>query len=227
LDPTFNQEQILAYQSPAYIKGNILQYKGNSSFLTSKQRYAQIAKGKWTNRTTTWASQTDSVSIPNTTWLKRDNYSLIDLDPNLFIATSAEATFVPDETTCKQKIKTVVADLPFHPFNPSNNPVLPPPPPPNQTTNPTLPPSKTSPPVTVPIAPNGGILVCNQTVYPCSGKLIQERKTVTCTPTPDSDVPGPAILLCWNPGIQTYFPRSRRTYGISSNKFPTGYKFAG
>ena len=35
-------------------KGNILQYKKNSSNLTKNQRYSQIAKRKWTNRTTTW-----------------------------------------------------------------------------------------------------------------------------------------------------------------------------
>jgi hypothetical protein len=37
-------------------KGNILQYKKNSSNLTQQQKYSQIAKGKWVNRTTTWAS---------------------------------------------------------------------------------------------------------------------------------------------------------------------------
>lgn len=54
-------------------KGNILQYKGNSSNLTKNQRYAQIAKGKWTNRTTTWATQSDKYTQCNTKGYKRAN----------------------------------------------------------------------------------------------------------------------------------------------------------
>ena len=52
-------------------KGNVLQYKKNSSNLTKNQRYSQIAKGMWTNRTTTWATQTDSYTNPNINSLKR------------------------------------------------------------------------------------------------------------------------------------------------------------
>jgi hypothetical protein len=52
-------------------KGNVLQYKINSSQLTKKQRYSQIAKGMWTNRTKTWATQSITYSNPNTTSLKR------------------------------------------------------------------------------------------------------------------------------------------------------------
>lgn len=54
-------------------KGNVLQYKGNSSQLTQKQRYAKIARGQWTNRTTTWATQSANggYTNPNTLSLKR------------------------------------------------------------------------------------------------------------------------------------------------------------
>ena len=53
-------------------KGNVLQYKKNSSNLTKQQRYAQIAKGKWTNRTTTWATQsTRGYTNPNNQRLLR------------------------------------------------------------------------------------------------------------------------------------------------------------
>lgn len=54
-------------------KGNILQYKNNSSNLTKNQRYSKIAKGRWTNRTTTWATQSDKYTQPNIRLFKRAN----------------------------------------------------------------------------------------------------------------------------------------------------------
>jgi len=59
------------------IKGNILQYKNNSSNLTKKQKYSKIAKGQWTNRTKTWATQSLTYSNPNTTSLQRVNTSTL------------------------------------------------------------------------------------------------------------------------------------------------------
>lgn len=70
----------LAYQTALINKGNVLQYKKNSSNLTKQQRYSQIAKGKWTNRTTTWATQSDKYSNPNTKSLKRVGTENITLD---------------------------------------------------------------------------------------------------------------------------------------------------
>jgi len=58
------------YYDKLIAKGNVLQYKKNSSNLTQKQRYSQIAKGMWTNRTTTWATQSDKYTDPNTKYLK-------------------------------------------------------------------------------------------------------------------------------------------------------------
>ena len=52
-------------------KGNVLQYKKNSSNLTKNQKYSLIARGKWINRTKTYASQTDVCSNPNTNSLRR------------------------------------------------------------------------------------------------------------------------------------------------------------
>ena len=54
-------------------KGNILQYKGNSSGLTKNQRFAKIARGRWTSRTTSFATQSDKFTQPNTRWFKRVN----------------------------------------------------------------------------------------------------------------------------------------------------------
>ena len=65
--PFFNETMTTAeftYRYELYKKGNILQYKANSSNLTKQQRYSQIARGMWTNRTTTWASQSETYSNP-------------------------------------------------------------------------------------------------------------------------------------------------------------------
>jgi hypothetical protein len=54
-------------------KGNVLQYKKNSSNLTKKQQYALIAQGKWVNRKT-WATQSSrGYTNPNTKGLQRVN----------------------------------------------------------------------------------------------------------------------------------------------------------
>jgi hypothetical protein len=76
--PLNNRTELLAvadYQEKILYKGNILQYKKNSSNLTKNQRYSQISKGKWTNRTKTFATQSQTYSNPNTTGLQRVNYT--------------------------------------------------------------------------------------------------------------------------------------------------------
>lgn len=80
------------------IKGNILQYKNNSTQLTKKQKYSQIAKGKWTNRTKTWATQSLTYSNPNTTSLQRVNTSTL--------AATANTPFVSN-----------IYSIPPNPFN--------------------------------------------------------------------------------------------------------------
>jgi len=64
-DPT------IYYKIALINKGNVLQYKKNSTQLTKQQRYSQIAKGLWKNRTKTWATQSATYTNPNTTSLKR------------------------------------------------------------------------------------------------------------------------------------------------------------
>jgi hypothetical protein len=54
-------------------KGNVLQYKKNSSNLTKQQKYSQIAKGYWTSRRKCFASQTQTYTNPNTASFKRIN----------------------------------------------------------------------------------------------------------------------------------------------------------
>jgi hypothetical protein len=74
--PLTNQTTTLAIsniETKIQYKGNILQYKGNSSRITQKQKYSQIAKGLWCNRTKVYATQTQTYTNPNTTGLKRIN----------------------------------------------------------------------------------------------------------------------------------------------------------
>lgn len=63
------------YQEKLLYKGNILQYKGNSSQLTKKQKYTQLAKGFGPSRTKVFATQTQTYTNPNTTGLYRVNYT--------------------------------------------------------------------------------------------------------------------------------------------------------
>ena len=61
------------YQEKLLYKGNILQYKNNSSRLTKKQKYTQLAKGLGPNRTKVFATQSETYTNPNTTGLLRVN----------------------------------------------------------------------------------------------------------------------------------------------------------
>ena len=61
------------YMDKQLYKGNILQYKANSSRITKNQRYAQISKGCWSGRTKVFATQSQTYSNPNTTGLLRIN----------------------------------------------------------------------------------------------------------------------------------------------------------
>ena len=153
------------------LKGNILQYKKNSSSLTKNQRYTQIAKGMWTNRNKTWATQSDTYSNPNTNSLKQVNYSILDLSNNTF-STSV------------------------NPYGCPTNEVL-----------------------------DGGNLLCNTVVNPCTKEIIKQTiSQKLCNPTSDSDVPGTIQELCWNDGMQTWYPRQKYTMNNSGTKWPQGYK---
>ena len=61
-------------------KGNVLQYKKNSSNLTKQQRYSKIVSGNWVNRNSTLATQGVLLTDPNTLKLKRVNYNTIYAD---------------------------------------------------------------------------------------------------------------------------------------------------
>jgi len=74
--PFTNQTTSLAianFETKMQYKGNILQHKANSSCITKKQKYSQISKGLWCNKTKVFATQTQTYCNPNTTGLKRTN----------------------------------------------------------------------------------------------------------------------------------------------------------
>jgi hypothetical protein len=171
-DPAANSDFARAdYDRQMLLKGNILQYKKNSSNLTKKQRYTQIAKGMWTNRTKTWATQSDTYTNPNMTSLLRVNYTILDPSNNTFSNRS-------------------------NPFGCPINTIQ-----------------------------DGGNLVCNVVVDPCTQEVIKRTKSQQlCNPTTDSDVPGQIQDLCWNDGTQTWYPRQRYIMPTSGTKWPVGYK---
>lgn len=154
------------------IKGNVLQYKKNSSSLTKKQRYSQICKGAWTNRTKNYATQSQTYTNPNTNSLLRVNSVDLQVTPSGIY---------------QYDIK--------NPFNCPLNSIQ-----------------------------EGGNLICNTTVNPCTNQIIQQTKVNLCFPTSSSNVPGRVIDLCWNPKVDTWYAKPRRTMNNSGNKWPINYK---
>jgi hypothetical protein len=71
---------------------------------------------------------------------------------------------------------------------------------------------------------DGGNLLCNTIVNPCTDEVIEKTFTQNCYPTTDSDVPGPVTYLCWNDGIQTWYPKQRYIMTNSLDKWPVNYK---
>ena len=209
----------LVYNSALYLenamlnKGNVLQYKKNSSNLTKQQRYAQIAKGQWTNRNTTWATQsTRGYTNPN-------NQSLLRVGSVNVTLAGVPTT---DPVTCPKPVTPIYDILPPGGSGGSANPeVLPPPPPPPTGGGGTaLPDTVPEPPVSPVVIQDFGNLVCGTQENICTGQIIRQPTDTICHPTSDSDVPGPIIDLCWDDGTPTWYPRQRYIMTNSANKWP-------
>jgi hypothetical protein len=201
-------------------KGNILQYKCNSSNLTKKQRYSKIAKGEWVNRNTTWAVQSlNGYTNPNTTSLKRSgNVINIAIDPitGLIIGPTNEPP------TCATQIIPINASLPENISGNSNEPIPPPiNPSPKSMEFPEIIPSTIINPIVI---QDGGVLICSIEENICTGKQKYSSSQKLFNPTSDSDVPGPIQELYWNDGMQTWYPRQRYVMTNSTNKWPVNYK---
>jgi hypothetical protein len=193
-------------------KGNILQYKKNSSNLTKQQRYSQIAKGQWTNRNTTWATQsTRGYTNPNNQSLERAN--------SINITLARVPTTAP--VTCPRVANIVYEPLPPTGGGGSANPeVIPPPPPPTESSGTMLPPAIVELPVEPIVIRDLGTLVCGTKENICAGTVIRQPTDTFCHPTTDSDVPGSIMDLCWNDGTPTWYPRQRYIMTNSANKWP-------
>jgi hypothetical protein len=193
-------------------KGNILQYKKNSSQLTQKQKYSQISKGKWTNRTTTWATQSaKGYTNPNNLSLQRVG------SINITLA----GTQTTDPVTCPKTNTTINNTLPATNSGEFKNPeTLPPPPPPTVNTGTNLPPTQDEVPTKPTVIQDLGNLVCGTYENICTGETISRPTDTLCHPTSDSDVPGTIMELCWNDGTPTWYPRQRYIMTNSANKWP-------
>jgi len=73
---------------------------------------------------------------------------------------------------------------------------------------------------------DGGTLVYGTYVNPCSNQIIKEciRSPVICNSSTASDVPGRPVALCWNPSLESWFPKPRYVMNNSTDKWPINYK---
>jgi hypothetical protein len=204
-------------------KGNVLQYKANSSNLTKAQKYSKIAKGQWVNRNTTWATQSArGYTNPNISNLKRTG-NVVNITINYSTGTVIGPTL--ETLTCQKSIITNNENLPSNIANESDTaPDIPPPVDPNPGSNvfPNIIPVTPAEPVVI---QDGGVLICSVQENVCTGETKSTLSQKLCNPTTDSDVPGQIQDLCWNDGTQTWFPRQRYIMTNSENKFPYNYKF--
>jgi hypothetical protein len=215
----------LAFHLAMLNKGNVLQYKANSSNLTQSQKYSKIAKGKWVNRNTTWATQsTRGYTNPNTTQLKRSgNVFNVAIDP--ITGAILGSTTLP--VTCP-KIENIINNVLPTPGGGGSvdTPVIPPPPPPTPSNEDNTIPIVPVPPLPPPIIiQDQGILVCNVQENICTGEIKSTLANQSVNLTTDSDVPGQIEALVWNDGTPTWYPRQRYVMTNSANKWPynSGY----
>jgi hypothetical protein len=208
---------VLAERIAMLNKGNILQYKANSSNLTKSQKYSKIAKGQWVNRNTTWATQsTRGYTNPNTTSLKRtENAINIAIDP----ITGAIIGPTTEPVTCLKPVVPVNEGLPPNEDGGAIEPEIPPPVEPTPESD-VFPPIVTETPPEPIVIQDGGNLICSVQENICTGETTRTLSQQLCHPTSDSDVPGPIQDLCWNDGTQTWYPRQRYIMTNSTNKWP-------
>jgi len=209
---------VLAERITMLNKGNVLQYKANSSNLTKTQKYSLIAKGHWVNRNTTWATQsTRGYTNPNTTSLKRDGNINITIDP--ITGAIIGTTFAPP--TCPKPVVTVNDGLPSNIGGGSDakEPNIPPPVEPTSGSDvfPPIIPVTSVEPIVI---QDGGNLICSIQENICTGETKRSIAQQLCHPTTDSDVPGLIQDLCWNDGTQTWYPKQRYVMSNSTDKWP-------
>jgi len=190
-------------------KGNVLQYKKNSSRLTKGQRYAELVRGNMT-RKKAYASQTETTTNFNTRSMQLRN----------------SGTIITNNVSRNNPITCNSANIPYNNLVPANysggntpnTPIIPPPPPPppppSGDSNPLLPPTNDIPDLPPVIIPDGGTLTCNIIAYLCTGEILKVTNNRDCYPTTDSNVPLPLEELCYDGTFPTFFPH--KVYNPSS-----------
>lgn len=205
----FIEQQLLANMQ---YKGNILQYKKNSSSYTKKQIYSLMAKGKWLLKKKTYATQSDRYSNPNTNLLRRLNGEFIDLN------TGQPA----NPPSCKEQYPVIFNDLPnVPPANPDAP--LPPPQPINNNNFPII--NKIVTNIIENVIEDVGTLICTQQQNPCTGEITTTPSSDYCYSTSFSDVPiGKINTLCYKQE-PLFYPKTRYRMNNSTDKWPYGSKF--
>jgi hypothetical protein len=133
-------------------------------------------------------------------------YEVVYIDPPYFPGgTQATATAVLNAVN--GTIMSIIIGVAGSGYSPSNPPYIPP------------------PGTIIYVIPDGGNLLCNRIEDPCTGEILDKTRNNLCFPTSCSDVPGKIKLLCWSGREQVYFPKVKRTYGTSGNKWPVNAKF--
>ena len=197
-------------------KGNILQYKNNSSCFTKKQIYSLMAQKKWTNRNTTWATQNDKgYTNPNVKMLKRNDA--------INITTSGIETLLPITCPSNPSVQTNALPLvePSQGSDDGPSPELPPVEPETGNSGTVLPSTPNEDPIVEPIVIRDlGTLSCNIVENPCTSYTETKQTNQLYHPTSDSDVPGRVELLYWDENTQTWYPRQQRVMNTSDNKWP-------
>lgn len=201
----------LGYELALINKGNILQYKINSSNLTKNLRYSKIAKGQWTNRTKTYAAQNDrGYTNPNVHNLLRVGGQNVTL--------AGAQTGAP--VTCPTILQQIYNMLPSQVSGGTQDQTIPPPVPPTPAGQAVIVPTVPVPIVEPVVIQDFGNLVCGTSENVCTGEIIQPILLDNCHPTTDSDVPGPIQPLCWNDGNPTWYPRQQYVMNNSTDKWP-------
>jgi len=216
---TSTQPQFNNISNEMINKGNILQYKSNSSNITKNQKYSKIAKKQWVNRNTSWALQSTNgrPTNPNLNSLKRGgNVTNIAIDP--ITGAILGPTSLP--VTCQN------GDTPSNydslPDNVSSSGSEPPQVPPivSPTSDDIFPEITNDTPIIPIVIQDGGSLICTIKENICTGETNIMSSTQFCHPSSDSDVPGNEFL-CWKDGTNTWFPWQRYVMSNSSTKWPT------
>jgi hypothetical protein len=214
----------IKYNLDVYKKGNILQYKKNSSELTKNQRYSMIVKGSWVNGKKVWATQTEQYTNPNIKSLKRDNSDYYPITNNIINGAIVNTSIVNINCPPVPAMNNYNVLPPISSTNKSN-PIIPPKPTNTSNNNVVMPNTLINyPTVNEEIIVDGGTLLCNTRVNPCTNEVTNKTFSNDCYPTTCSDVPGPSTILCWNDGLTTYYPKTKLTYGNSNNKWPVNVK---